>query len=149
MICWIDYDIWQMSATIIFLRNYDFLKTKYAESRESSHESSHHFHPRIIWSTKIYILQTVFLIFLANVFRYVWVTSWETVLALCIDCMLSGEKLRPLIIGKSAKPRCFAGLSCYKLPLDYCNDNKAWMTSRMFEERLGKCRTRTGKCCFL
>ncbi|XP_072155736.1 tigger transposable element-derived protein 6-like [Bemisia tabaci] len=39
-------------------------------------------------------------------------------------------KVKPLILGKSKKPRCFAG--CKSLPTDYDSNRKAWMTSSLF-----------------
>lgn len=46
------------------------------------------------------------------------------------------EKLKPLMIGKSKKPRCFAG--CRSLPLDYEANKKAWMTGDLFKKWLIK-----------
>ena len=42
------------------------------------------------------------------------------------------EKLPLLVIGKSAKPRCFKNVQT--LPTIYRNNKKAWMTSMIFEE---------------
>lgn len=39
------------------------------------------------------------------------------------------HKLNPLVIGKSANPRCFKGFSN---PLEYSSSKKAWMTSQLF-----------------
>lgn len=39
------------------------------------------------------------------------------------------HKLNPLIIGKSANPRCFKG---FKNPLEYASSSKAWMNSQLF-----------------
>ncbi|XP_057334362.1 tigger transposable element-derived protein 4-like [Microplitis mediator] len=50
--------------------------------------------------------------------------------------MTGSEKLKPLVIGKSKKPRCFSG--CKSLPLDYEANTKAWMTSEIFNEWLLK-----------
>ena len=44
------------------------------------------------------------------------------------------EKLRPLVIGKSRKPRCFAG--CKSFPVDYTSNKKAWMNSNLFSDWL-------------
>ncbi|XP_047984684.1 tigger transposable element-derived protein 6-like [Leguminivora glycinivorella] len=46
------------------------------------------------------------------------------------------QKLKPLMIGKSKKPRCFAG--CRSLPLDYEANKKAWMTGELFRKWLIK-----------
>ena len=40
------------------------------------------------------------------------------------------EKLKPLLIGKSLKPRCFHGIKSF--PLDYQANKKAWMTGDIF-----------------
>ncbi|XP_049302053.1 jerky protein homolog-like [Bactrocera dorsalis] len=39
------------------------------------------------------------------------------------------HKLKPLIIGKSANPRCFKG---FENPLEYDNSQKSWMNSELF-----------------
>lgn len=39
------------------------------------------------------------------------------------------HKLKPLVIGKSANPRCFKG---FQNPLEYTNSAKAWMNSKLF-----------------
>ena len=44
--------------------------------------------------------------------------------------MTGSEKLPLLVIGKSAKPRCFKNA---KIPVDYKANSKAWMTAAMFE----------------
>lgn len=43
-----------------------------------------------------------------------------------------GEKLPMFVIGKSAKPRCFAGVR--NLPCRYRSQKKSWMDSTLFEE---------------
>lgn len=48
--------------------------------------------------------------------------------------MTGTDKLKPLIIGKSKKPRCFAGVKSF--PVDYTANKKAWMTSELFAEWL-------------
>lgn len=45
-----------------------------------------------------------------------------------------GEKENILVIGKSAKPRCFKNLDIKRLPVYYYNNKKAWMTSKIFED---------------
>jgi hypothetical protein len=48
-----------------------------------------------------------------------------------------GGKEKPIVIGKSAKPRCFKGISDRsKLPCIYFNQCKAWMESEILEEIL-------------
>jgi hypothetical protein len=44
--------------------------------------------------------------------------------------MSSTEKLRPLLIDKSKKPRCCKQVK--SLPLDYYANKKSWMTSEIF-----------------
>ena len=53
-----------------------------------------------------------------------------------LACSAAGEKLTPLLIGKSAKPRCFKGLELVTLPVTYRANKKAWMTSVLFKERV-------------
>ena len=49
-------------------------------------------------------------------------------LTMLIEANMSGEdKLDPLIIGKSANPRCFREV--HHIPLLYCSNTKTWMTS--------------------
>ena len=56
-----------------------------------------------------------------------------------LACSATGEKLKPLVIGRSAKPRCFKELvSRACLPVDYSSNRRAWMTSKLFEEWLDK-----------
>ena len=55
-------------------------------------------------------------------------------LALCAS--ITGEKLKPLVIGKSAKPRCFKSLKVENLPVTYRNNKKAWMTSQLMTQWL-------------
>lgn len=43
--------------------------------------------------------------------------------------MDGSEKLKPLLIGESAKPRCFKGIKSF--PLTYYPNGKAWMTATM------------------
>ncbi|GFX11252.1 tigger transposable element-derived protein 6 [Trichonephila clavipes] len=48
--------------------------------------------------------------------------------------MDGSEKITPLIIGKSAKPRCFKGINSF--PTKYRSNKKAWMTTELFNECL-------------
>lgn len=50
---------------------------------------------------------------------------------LCLN-MSRTENLPIFLIGKSAKPRDFRGIK--SLPLNGCNNKKAWMTSQLFED---------------
>lgn len=49
---------------------------------------------------------------------------------------MTGEKLKPLVIGKSAHPRCFSKIKPEKLPVIYRNNKKAWMTGELMTEWL-------------
>lgn len=46
------------------------------------------------------------------------------------------HKVKPLVIGKSRKPRCFKN---FKNPLDYNNSQKAWMTLNIFTHWFHTC----------
>ena len=49
---------------------------------------------------------------------------------LLLGANMSGtEKLRPFLIGKWKKPRCFKQVK--SLPLDYYGNKKSWMTSTL------------------
>ncbi|GFU62367.1 tigger transposable element-derived protein 6 [Trichonephila clavipes] len=48
--------------------------------------------------------------------------------------MNGSEKITPLVIGKSAKPRCFKGINSF--PIKYRSNKKAWMTTELFNEWL-------------
>ncbi|GFY16938.1 tigger transposable element-derived protein 6 [Trichonephila clavipes] len=52
---------------------------------------------------------------------------------LAVD-MDGSEKITPLVIGKSAKPRCFKGINSF--PTKYRSNKKAWMTTELFNEWL-------------
>ena len=57
-------------------------------------------------------------------------------LTVVLTCNADGsDKLRPLVIGKSKKPRCFNNFN-HKLYVDYAFNTKAWMTSSVFTEWL-------------
>ncbi|GFS70209.1 tigger transposable element-derived protein 6 [Trichonephila clavipes] len=48
--------------------------------------------------------------------------------------MDGSEKITPLVIRKSAKPRCFKGINSF--PTKYRSSKKAWMTTELFNEWL-------------
>lgn len=60
--------------------------------------------------------------------------SKERVTLLLCSNMDGSEKLKPVMIGKSKKPRCFAGIKSF--PMDYECNKKAWMTAVLFEKWL-------------
>lgn len=56
-------------------------------------------------------------------------------LTVLLTCNMTGsEKLRPFVLGKSKKPRCFKGVN--KLPVEYDSNSNAWMTGKIFENFL-------------
>ena len=44
------------------------------------------------------------------------------------------HKLKPILIGKSAKPRCFKNVNMDALPVTYKSQRNAWMNSEIFAE---------------
>ncbi|CAI6363779.1 unnamed protein product [Macrosiphum euphorbiae] len=67
--------------------------------------------------------------------------SKERVTVLLCTNMSGTEKIKPLLIGKPTKPRCFRGIK--SLPIDYESNPKAWMTAflwnkwlKQFDEKL-------------
>lgn len=54
---------------------------------------------------------------------------------LCVNCDGS-EKITPLVIGKSKKPRCLKNIKT--LPVDYDANKKAWMMTEIFTRWLKK-----------
>lgn len=62
--------------------------------------------------------------------------SKERVTVLLCTNMSGTEKLTPLIIGNSLKPRCFEGIK--SLPVDYESNPKSWMTASMWNKWLEK-----------
>jgi hypothetical protein len=56
--------------------------------------------------------------------------------ALCAS--MTGEKLKPLLIGKSENPRCVSKIKTDSLPVDYKFNNKSWMNSKLFESWISK-----------
>lgn len=47
-----------------------------------------------------------------------------------------GSMIKPLVIGKSLKPRCFKNLNMNDIGVNYFGNRKAWMTSIIFEKYL-------------
>lgn len=60
--------------------------------------------------------------------------SKERITILFATNMDGSEKLKPLVIGKSKKPRCFKGVTSF--PLTYCANTKVWMTAVLFRQWL-------------
>ena len=57
-------------------------------------------------------------------------------ITLALTASMMGEKLKPLVIGKAQKPRCFVKICPENLPVTYRNNKKAWMTSLLMTEWL-------------
>ena len=53
-------------------------------------------------------------------------------ITLLLCCSATGEKLEPLIIGKSANPRCFRGINVRTLNIRYESNRRARMTRDIF-----------------
>ena len=57
-------------------------------------------------------------------------------LTVLLACSSVGEKLKPLIIGKSAKPRALKGVDTNQLGVSWRSNSKAWMNSKVFSDWL-------------
>lgn len=57
-------------------------------------------------------------------------------LTVMLCCFADGTFEKPLVIGKSKKPRCFNKIDIDKLPVIWKSNRKAWMTSDIMEEWL-------------
>ncbi|XP_071041913.1 tigger transposable element-derived protein 6-like [Parasteatoda tepidariorum] len=55
-------------------------------------------------------------------------------ITILLSCSSTGEKLKPLVIGKARKPRCFKKVNVKNLPVSWHGNKKAWMTSSVFTE---------------
>ncbi|XP_035212025.1 tigger transposable element-derived protein 6-like [Stegodyphus dumicola] len=62
--------------------------------------------------------------------------AMDRITVLCCTNMSGTDKRKLLIIGKSARPRCFKGLSMEGLPVEYHANKNAWMTSEIFRNWL-------------
>ena len=62
--------------------------------------------------------------------------AMDRVTVLCCSNMSGTDKRKLVVIGKSAKPRCFKGLKMDSLPVVYRANRNAWMTSELFTEWL-------------
>ena len=62
----------------------------------------------------------------------------------------SGDKEKPVVIGKSVKPRCFKGIrDMDQLPYQYYNQRKDWMERRIMLEILSKLKTGKLSCLWI
>ncbi|KAI8502235.1 hypothetical protein Bbelb_198230 [Branchiostoma belcheri] len=66
-------------------------------------------------------------------------------LTIMLCASMTGEKEQPLIIGKSAKPRCFKNVNLKTLPVIYRNNAKAWMNKELFVEWLRRLDKKMGR----
>ena len=58
-------------------------------------------------------------------------------ITLLLGSNMSGtDKIKPVVMGKSAKPRCFAKINTETLPVIYRSNRTAWMTCEIFNEWL-------------
>lgn len=55
-----------------------------------------------------------------------------------LACSATGEKLQPVVIGKSENPRCFKNVNKRSLGIDYLWNRKCWMTAAIFTTWLQK-----------
>ncbi|XP_067126959.1 tigger transposable element-derived protein 6-like [Centruroides vittatus] len=60
----------------------------------------------------------------------------DHVTVLCCSNMSGSDKRKLLVVGKSTKPQCFKGLRMDSLPVLYCANKNAWMTSEIFKKWL-------------
>lgn len=56
---------------------------------------------------------------------------------------MAGVIETPLVIGKSAKPRCFKHLNISRLPTVWRSNRKVWMTSSVLEDSLNTLNYKT------
>lgn len=47
-------------------------------------------------------------------------------------CSMTGEKVKPVVIGKTAKPQCFGNIDISLLPVTWTSNKNAWMTTSVF-----------------
>ena len=53
-------------------------------------------------------------------------------------CSATGEKLKPVVIGRAENPRCFRGQTKSCLPVHYYHNRKAWMTGDIWKNWLNR-----------
>jgi hypothetical protein len=59
-------------------------------------------------------------------------------LTIVLGCSRAGEKLKPMVIGRSARPRDLRNTDLTRLPCAYRNNKKAWLTRAIFKDHLSK-----------
>ncbi|XP_014260374.1 tigger transposable element-derived protein 6 [Cimex lectularius] len=57
-------------------------------------------------------------------------------LTVLLCASMTGEKIKPLVIGKAAKPRCFKGVNMETVGVSWKFNSKAWMTTDIMREWL-------------
>ena len=57
-------------------------------------------------------------------------------ITILLEANMLGEKLKPLVIGRLKKPRCFKNFDIEKLPIYYHWNTKSWMTLTIFQDWL-------------
>lgn len=66
------------------------------------------------------------------------VKQQKTRMTLLLGINMEGEKLRPLIVGKSANPRAYRNISLENIGVSYKSNKTGWMTRALFEEYLNE-----------
>ena len=61
----------------------------------------------------------------------------------------AGEKEKPVVIWKSANPRCFRGFDKCQLPVKYYDQQKAWMTGDILDSYLLNSKVKAERRCIL
>ncbi|CAL1539922.1 unnamed protein product [Lymnaea stagnalis] len=59
-----------------------------------------------------------------------------------LACSAAGEKLKPLVIGRTENPRCFKNVEKSSLGVDYEGNKNSWMTTTIFTSWLQKLNDR-------
>uniref|UniRef100_A0A4W3HV52 HTH CENPB-type domain-containing protein n=1 Tax=Callorhinchus milii TaxID=7868 RepID=A0A4W3HV52_CALMI len=65
-------------------------------------------------------------------------------LTVMLCASLAGDKERPVVVGRSAEPRCFRNIGVGSLPVDYHGNRTSWLTSQVFEDYLRRFDRRLG-----
>ncbi|CAF5063826.1 unnamed protein product, partial [Rotaria magnacalcarata] len=60
--------------------------------------------------------------------------SKERLTVLLCSNLTGTEKLKPVVIGKSQRPRCFKNITTSKLPVTWLSNRTAWMTSQTADQ---------------
>ena len=60
----------------------------------------------------------------------------ERIIVLCCSNLTGTDKCKLLVIGKNLRLGCFKNVNVDNLPVTYCANKKAWMTSQIFTEWL-------------